>query len=522
MEPTSKDEKQAASPAVAANEDEKLFKTVIHEGLFSTGAPPPAPPFSVFTRGQKRWISWMAAFGAMFSTLNSFIYFPAVVPMARDLNVSVSLINLTITCYLIVAGLAPAVMGDLADHDGRRPVYILMFVLMLGANIGLAVQDSYPALFVLRMIQSAGSSGTFGAANGVISDVASVAERGSYTGTLILFTNTAPSFGPVLSGVLAEFASWRWIFWFLTILVSCHGVLLILFFPETQRKLVGNGSRRVHGFLYQSLFWKVTKQEHVLEKKTQPEERVKRKAHIPNPLACVPMLFEKGSFCTMFLGGVNYAVKMTIQASLGSQCISIYNLNYLEAGLIYLPAGVSGGLGAKFTGQFLDWTDLVFRTDKRMCIKLDGSFQRGEDISDFPIEKVRLKGAYTLLMITAIGTAGYGLALMTRTHISVMLILQFIISFTTSSIIAIYNTLLTDLNVSKAATVRGASNLVRCVLAGAFIAALEPLAQTLGLGWCFGVFAILQLFSIPPVWLLNTHGRRWREERAARNNECDD
>lgn len=154
---------------------------------------------------------------------------------------------------------------------------------------------------------------------------------------------------------MAEFAGWRFIFWFLTILVSLHGVLLILFFPETQRKLVGNGSRRVYGFLCRSLFWKVTKQEHVLEKKIQPEERVKRKAHIPNPLACVPMLFEKGSFCTMFLGGVNYAVKMTIQASLGSQCISIYNLNYLEAGLVYLPAGVSGGLGAKFTGQFLDW-----------------------------------------------------------------------------------------------------------------------------------------------------------------------
>lgn len=49
-----------------------------------------------------------------------------------------------------------------------------------------------------------------------------------------------------------------------------------------------------------------------------------------------------------------------------------------------------------------------------MCKKLDGSFQRGEDISDFPIESVRLKGAYTLLIVTAIGTAGYGVALMTR------------------------------------------------------------------------------------------------------------
>jgi hypothetical protein len=84
-----------------------------------------------------------------------------------------------------------------------------------------------------------------------------------------------------------------------------------------------------------------------------------------------------------------------------------------------------------------------------------------------------------------------------------------------------YNTLLTDLNVSKAATVRGASNFVRCVLAGAFIAALEPIAQALHLGWCFGIFAILQVLSIPPVWLLKAHGPRWREEKAIRGAQGD-
>jgi hypothetical protein len=143
-------------------------------------------PFSVFTTGQKRWINWLASFGAMFSTLNSYIYFPAVVPIARDLNVSVTLVNLTITCYLVVAGIVPAIMGDLADHEGRRPAYLIMCALTVGANVGLALQRSYPALFVLRILQAAGSSGAFGAAHGVVSDISPVAERGSFTGTVIL------------------------------------------------------------------------------------------------------------------------------------------------------------------------------------------------------------------------------------------------------------------------------------------------------------------------------------------------
>ena len=121
----------------------------------------PCQPYSIFTHREKRWICSVASFGAMFSTLMSYIYFPAIVPMSKDLGVSVGLINLTVTSYLVVAGIAPAFMGDLADQGGRRPAYILMFTLVLASNIGLALQDSYAALFVLRMLQSSGSSRTF-------------------------------------------------------------------------------------------------------------------------------------------------------------------------------------------------------------------------------------------------------------------------------------------------------------------------------------------------------------------------
>jgi MFS family permease len=117
-------------------------------------------PFSIFTNREKKIVSFIASFGAMFSTLSSYIYMPALVPIATDLGVSITLVNLTVTSYLIIAGIAPAFMGDIADQGGRRPAYILMFALMVASNIGLALQGSYAALFILRMIQSAGSSGT--------------------------------------------------------------------------------------------------------------------------------------------------------------------------------------------------------------------------------------------------------------------------------------------------------------------------------------------------------------------------
>jgi nitrate/nitrite transporter NarK len=116
------------------------------------------PLFSFFSKREKRWISYAASFAAMFSGLSGFIYYPTMVPLAIDLSVSVQLINLTVTSYLIIAGIAPAFMGDIADQTGRRPVYIITFVLMIAANVGLAMQKSYAALLVLRMLQSAGAS----------------------------------------------------------------------------------------------------------------------------------------------------------------------------------------------------------------------------------------------------------------------------------------------------------------------------------------------------------------------------
>ena len=60
---------------------------------------------------------------------------------------------------MIISGIAIAVMGDLADMTGRRIVYLLAFGIYLVANIGLAVQTSWAALFLLRMLQSAGGAG---------------------------------------------------------------------------------------------------------------------------------------------------------------------------------------------------------------------------------------------------------------------------------------------------------------------------------------------------------------------------
>lgn len=127
-----------------------------------TSEPSPATaeePFTVFTIWERRWIVFLSAFAGMFSPMSSFIFYPAITAISDGLNVSVGLVNLAVTTYMVVSGVAPALLGNAADKLGRRPVYILALGTYLVANIGLALQNSYPALLALRMLQSAGSSG---------------------------------------------------------------------------------------------------------------------------------------------------------------------------------------------------------------------------------------------------------------------------------------------------------------------------------------------------------------------------
>ena len=261
-----------------------------------------------------------------------------------------------------------------------------------------------------------------------------------------------------MGGSITEKLGWRWVFWFLVILTGSHFLAMILFFPETQRNIVDKGNGRVRG-VYWSFFSHLQRS----EVKNNQTKTIKPKRHYPNPFACLPILAHKDSLVVILIYAITYSVKMTLQTSLSAQCVEIYHLDYLSAGLIYLPSGVAGAIGSFGTGMrpsITSFTDTLTyqssgkyldKTYRRKAKKLsrDRQEQFHHELPDFPIEKIRLQGIYLVITVSALGTAGYGIALMTKTvnltsvfcktllnivkHISVMLIMQFLTGMTTAS-----------------------------------------------------------------------------------------
>ena len=458
-------------------------------------------PYSSFNKRQKALLAYAASISAMFSGLSSFIYYPAITALANDLHKSITSINLTITIYLVMAGLAPSIFGDMAEKIGRRPVSLMTLSLYFCANLGLAVQDDYVALLALRCLQSAGASSTIALAYGIISDISTPAERGSYMGILMGFTNAAPSIGPVLGGLLAERLTWHWIFWILCILSGAHLLVLLIFLPETSRKLVGDGSLQPTHWMNKSIY--------SVRFCSDSRSNMSYEAanlSFPNPSTCLIALFDRSNSIVIVAGGLQYTVFGCLAASLSTQMIGIYSLNYLTAGLVYLPPGIGGILAAFSTGKLLDYE---YRITAR---KYNLPISRSEnDITRFPIEEARLRSVFCFLVVSSVATAGYGWAVHTKTSIAAPVIMQFITGGSSVAIFVICGGLLTDLNPQRSATVQASYNLVRCALGAAGVAALQPLVDAVGAGWSFTVFAMVGILCIPSLLLLRFRGQSWRQ-----------
>ncbi|KAH7163382.1 major facilitator superfamily domain-containing protein [Dactylonectria estremocensis] len=469
--------------------------------------------YSIFTQWEKRFIVLAAAGTAFFSPLSAQIYFPALTAIADDLDVSSSQVNLTITTYMIFQGITPMFIGSLADSGGRRPAYVVCFTIYIAANIGLAVSPSYGALLGLRCLQSAGSSSTVALCVAVVADVITSAERGQYIGLTILPIVLAPALGPVIGGVLSEYLGWRSIFWFLAILAGVTIALVGVFFPETCRHIVGDGSI-TPPVMYRSLR-QIIKRRRGASSKAKggesteaPKTKSQFKFKPPNVLEAILILFQKETGLLLLLGSLVFAGFYCVVTVMPTSFKKAYGFNEVEVGLMYLPLAVGSILAAAIVGP------LINNNFKRHCQKLGIPYDRSrqQDLSDFPIERARLEIAIPLLALTAATMVAWGWAVHAKAHPAVPGVLSAIMGIGIVGLNNTSNALLMDIHPGKVGTASAAGNLARCLLGAGATAAIAPMVNAMGTGWAFTLAGGLVVLCIPVVFVLMTFGTKWRKE----------
>lgn len=94
------DEAQTQDPADIEKSDGKTVEANVTEET-NEKAVLEQKDYSIFGKWQKKFIVLAATAGAFFSPFTGQIYFPALTTIAKDLNVTNSQINLTVTTYMV-------------------------------------------------------------------------------------------------------------------------------------------------------------------------------------------------------------------------------------------------------------------------------------------------------------------------------------------------------------------------------------------------------------------------------------
>ncbi|KAK5997669.1 MFS-type transporter clz19 [Cladobotryum mycophilum] len=408
--------------------------------------------YSIYTQRQKNFIVFI------------------IPSLAAILGVSPSLMNLTVTAFLIFQGLAPSFYGDLADMAGRRPAYLISFIIYIAANIGLAAQTSYPALFILRCLQSSGSGGTYALNSGVIADISTTAERGKYMGAAQSGIMLGPALGPVIGGLLAQYLGWRSIFWFLTIFGGVYIIVFAIAVPETARKVVGNGSIPPSAWWSRSVLNEFARRRAASDGVTSTQQLPKpAKLRFPNPLKALMIIVEKDCSVILLYNAIIYTSWYTVTANLANLLSEIYHLDTLQIGLCYIPFGVGAALSIIANGYIQDWNYARIARANGFPVNK----KKGDDLSKFPIEEARLNIVWPLIYVGAAATIGFGWAANMQTHIAVLLILTFVMALFLTACYNSMNLLLVDLYPNSPSTASAANNLMRCLMAAGVLQSLS-------------------------------------------------
>ncbi|KUJ14094.1 MFS general substrate transporter [Mollisia scopiformis] len=476
--------------------------------------------YSILTVTQKKLIIMVASVASLFSPMATAIYYPSLDTISKDLNVTNSKINITVTIFLVIQGIAPSFVADIADRQGRRPMYIYCFIVFTAANIGLALQNNYVALLILRMIQAAGSSGTVALANGVVGDIVTSAERGTYIAYASLGGIMGPMIAPILGGVIGEYAGWHWIFWFLIIFSCAVFIPLILFMPETCRNVVDNGS--IPPPFFSRNITDTIRHRHRREKgleineEKQAEFASKYKFRLPNPISTLRVLLDPESAVLLIATGLGLGCFYAISTGASVAFSQNYGFSQVKIGLMFIPIGAGSVLSAFTSGRLVDWNY------RRWCARLNVPVikNRRQDLTNFPIERARLEVAFPVFFVGGAFLVAYGWILTAKVSVAVPVVFLFFTGYALTSCFQILNVLMVDIYPGKPSVATAANNFVRCEIGAVFSAVLLPLVDRVGWGWAYTILALLFIGFAPMLLLIMNRGPKWRKARKEREDRA--
>ena len=175
------------------------------------------------------------AFAGTAFALQQTMVIPALPVIQRELGTTTTWATWVLTVFLLVASVATPILGKLGDQHGKERVLAISLGLFLAGSIGCAVAWDIWSLIGFRALAGTGAA-VFPLSFAIIRDEFPPEKVGIGIGLVSAVFGVGGGFGIVLSGLIVDHLSWRWLFTIGAIGVALALALVVRFVPESPIK----------------------------------------------------------------------------------------------------------------------------------------------------------------------------------------------------------------------------------------------------------------------------------------------
>lgn len=198
-----------------------------------------APEVAPRTAYTGKWVLVATILGSSMAFIDGSVVNVALPVLQADLNATTADVQWIVETYSLFLAALILVGGSLGDHFGRRRIFATGITIFTLASIGCGLSANVSQLLIARATQGIGGALLVPGSLAIISASFNSAQRGRAIGTWSGFSSITSVVGPLLGGVLVQYASWRRVF-FLNVPLATI-VLIVLFWhvPESRSETSG-------------------------------------------------------------------------------------------------------------------------------------------------------------------------------------------------------------------------------------------------------------------------------------------
>ena len=160
----------------------------------------------------KWWTLGAACFGLFMAILDNLVVNIAMPTIRDELDATTTQLQWIVSAYTIVFASLQITAGGLGDRLGRKRWFMIGLALFTVTSLLAAFSQTIEWLIVMRALQGLGAAFIMPLSLSLISASFPPEERGKAVGIWGAISVSGIALGPIVGGVLVEYASWNWVF----------------------------------------------------------------------------------------------------------------------------------------------------------------------------------------------------------------------------------------------------------------------------------------------------------------------